>query len=317
MTDEMQLGATNADISGLATALQTYLAGRPPNTARAYESRLRRFVEWRATQPPAPFLAHVRAYIGHLQAEGLAPRSVQAHVNAIKGLLRTAAALEPRLSAYLPQLDQVKAPTVHGEVQGRRLNQAQRQALLDAPGTSTHKGRRDTVILALLSVLGLRRAEVCALNWGHIGELDGHKAIVNLLGKHGRVRTIKLPVALWRLLIAWGELAGLDTSPEAPVFVAIRQCDRVMHGQRLTPNGIAHIVKTYAASIAPVTPHDLRRTAASLARKGGASIEQVQVMLGHASPQTTSAYIGETLNLDDHAVDYSPVVIPEPDLSQR
>jgi integrase len=53
-----------------------------------------------------------------------------------------------------------------------------------------------------------------------------------------------------------------------------------------------------------------RRTAASLARKGGASIEQVQVMLGHSSPQTTSQYIGEGLDLDDHAVDYSDVVFP-------
>ena len=49
--------------------------------------------------------------------------------------------------------------------------------------------------------------------------------------------------------------------------------------------------------------------AAKLARQRGASIEQVQVMLGHASPQTTSAYIGETLNLDDHAVDYADVRI--------
>jgi hypothetical protein len=32
-------------------------------------------------------------------------------------------------------------------------------------------------------------------------------------------------------------------------------------------------------------------------------------MLGHASPQTTSSYIGETLNLDDNAVDYNPLRI--------
>ncbi len=42
-------------------------------------------------------------------------------------------------------------------------------------------------------------------------------------------------------------------------------------------------------------------------RRGGASNEQVQVMLGHSSPQTTSQYIGEGLDLDDHAVDYSDV----------
>lgn len=60
-----------------------------------------------------------------------------------------------------------------------------------------------------------------------------------------------------------------------------------------------------------ISLHDLRRTAASLARKGGASIEQVQVMLGHANSQTTSEYIGEGLDLADHAVDYSQVKIEE------
>jgi len=32
-------------------------------------------------------------------------------------------------------------------------------------------------------------------------------------------------------------------------------------------------------------------------------------MLGHANPQTTSEYIGEGLDLEDHAVDYSDVKI--------
>jgi integrase len=40
-------------------------------------------------------------------------------------------------------------------------------------------------------------------------------------------------------------------------------------------------------------------------------MEQVQLMLGHASPQTTSQYIGAALDLDDHAVDRTEVYIPE------
>jgi hypothetical protein len=41
------------------------------------------------------------------------------------------------------------------------------------------------------------------------------------------------------------------------------------------------------------------------------STEQVQVMLGHANPQTTSEYIGEGLDLEDHAVDYNQAEIHE------
>jgi integrase len=39
-------------------------------------------------------------------------------------------------------------------------------------------------------------------------------------------------------------------------------------------------------------PHDLRRTHATLAHKGGAPVEQIQICLGHASLITTQLYLG-------------------------
>lgn len=296
-------------------AMHVYLSGRPsPHTQRNYAARLRRFLGWYQQQAPGPFVALLREYISALERAGLAPRSIQAHINTIKGMLRMAAALDETgaLASALPQLSLAAPPAVKGELQGARLGERQRQALINAPGTLTHKGQRDTAILALLAVLGLRRSEVCHLNWGHLAELDGHKVIQNLRGKHGRVRTIKLPVPLWRRLRAYAEQAGLSTAPDAPVFVRVVNGDHVQHGRRLSPTGIAKIVQDYTGRLGldGISPHDLRRTAARLSRDGGASIEQVQVMLGHANPQTTSAYIGETLNLDDHAVDYGRIIIP-------
>lgn len=302
----------------LDRAVSTFLAGRSPHTQRAYRARLDKFLAWRGEQPAAPLLEHLRAYIGYLSAPataggaGLAPRSVQVHVHTVKGLIRTAAALEPSLAIVLPSLDLAKPPAVRGGLQGNRLTAGQRQQLLDAPGVDTCRGRRDTAILALLAVCGLRRSEVAELSWRHLTELDGHKVIRNLRGKQGRVRTVKLPPALWRLIWSWAAAGDLDTSPDAPVFVAVRQGDKVQHGQRLTNSAVAWLVTKYTRELGldGISPHDLRRTAASLSRKGGASIEQVQHLLGHASPQTTSQYIGESLNLDQHGVDYGEYRIP-------
>ncbi len=39
--------------------------------------------------------------------------------------------------------------------------------------------------------------------------------------------------------------------------------------------------------LSPLTPHDLRHTAASLAISAGASVAGVQTMLGHATPAIT------------------------------
>lgn len=292
-------------------AVKTYLAGRSANTRESYRARLHKFMTWYRERSAGHFVEHLKDYINYLQALEMSPRSVQAHINTIKGMLRTAAALDlsGQIGALLPSLDLAKPPVVRGEVQGRQLTSKQRQALLAHPGTATHKGRRDTAVLALMADCGLRRSEVASLEWRHIAELDGHKVIQNLSGKHGRVRTIKLPVPLWRLIAQWGELAALDTSPNAPVFLPIRRGDHVQRGQRLKPNGVADICTEHceALGFSGITPHDLRRTAAKLARQHGASIEQVQIMLGHASPQTTSAYIGETLDLDNHAIDFSDV----------
>ena len=298
----------------LDQATQTYLAGMAPNTRRAYGSRLGAFFKWRAAQEAhTPLVAQLKEYVSYLQESGRGPRSVQAHLNTIKGLLRIAAALEPSLAAGLPQLELVKAPPVRGEVQGRRLTRQQALTLLQAPGDDTVKGLRDSAILGLLLVLGLRRSEICTLTWGHVAELEGHKVIANLKGKHGRVRTLKLPVWLWRLIAAWGEQARLEmNNPSARVFLPMSKGGSVVRARAdkgITPHAIYKLVNYYTArlSLPSVKPHDLRRTAALLARRGGASIEQVQLMLGHASPQTTSNYIGESLNLDDNAVDYSPL----------
>lgn len=41
-----------------------------------------------------------------------------------------------------------------------------------------------------------------------------------------------------------------------------------------------------------VVPHDLRRSFAKLAHKGGSTIDQMQLSLGHNSVQTTERYLG-------------------------
>ena len=52
-----------------------------------------------------------------------------------------------------------------------------------------------------------------------------------------------------------------------------------------------------------VAPHDLRRTFAKLAHRGGAPIEQIQLTLGHASVQTTERYLGVQQDLTDAPCD--------------
>lgn len=59
-----------------------------------------------------------------------------------------------------------------------------------------------------------------------------------------------------------------------------------------------------------IAPHDLRRTCAKAMRAAGASLEQIQYTLGHASIQTTMKYIGEHLELRPGKAATDLIVLP-------
>jgi integrase len=59
------------------------------------------------------------------------------------------------------------------------------------------------------------------------------------------------------------------------------------------------MLKTYAAvtGLPDIAPHDLRRTTAKLCRAAGGELEQIQLLLGHSSIQTTERYLGTKQDL--------------------
>jgi integrase len=71
-------------------------------------------------------------------------------------------------------------------------------------------------------------------------------------------------------------------------------------GESLTSQGVWRCVAKYS----DVGPHDLRRTYAKLAHKGGTKLDQTQLSLGHASLTTTERYLGVHQDLNDAPCDY-------------
>ena len=52
-----------------------------------------------------------------------------------------------------------------------------------------------------------------------------------------------------------------------------------------------------AAGVPGIAPHDCHRTCAKLCRAAGGELEQIQLLLGHASVQTTERYLGTKQDL--------------------
>jgi integrase len=68
---------------------------------------------------------------------------------------------------------------------------------------------RDQAVLAVMIGTGLRRSEVAGLTWEQIQQRDGRWAIIDLIGKGSRVRSVGIPPWVKVALDRWAEAAGV------------------------------------------------------------------------------------------------------------
>lgn len=279
------------------------------HSKRAYRRALEDFLAWHGDHGRPIFnKATVQRYKAYLEAGGLSAASVNLRLSAIRKLAIEAAdngAIPGEIAQGIRNVGGVKREGIRA---GNWLTKDQAQALLNAPDVTTLKGLRDRAVLAVLLGCGLRRTEAAGLTWESIQQREGRWAIVDIIGKRGRVRSIPMPAWCKAALDAWAIAAGLSLGGLAlntgRVFRSVNKGGRI-DGDGMTPQAIRDLVVEYAAALGlgAVAPHDLRRTFAKLARKGGADLEQIQLSLGHASIQTTQRYLGTRQDFSDAPAD--------------
>jgi site-specific recombinase XerD len=267
-----------------------------PITRRLYRLGLDQFIEWYIQEPRPGFTkATVNAWRAALEARGLGSVSINLRLTAVRKLAVEAAdngLLAPELAAGIAR---VKGVRFKGVRVGNWLSVQQAQKLLNTPDVSTKKGRRDRAMLALLLGCGLRRSEAAALTLKHIQQRDNRWCIVDLVGKHNRVRTIPIPRWVKCTIDAWTAAADVVGGY---VLRPVNRGDQV-NGERMTEKVVWQVLQPYAkaAGVSGIAPHDLRRSFAKMCRAAGGQLEQIQFLLGHASVQTTERYLGTKQDL--------------------
>jgi site-specific recombinase XerD len=285
-----------------AEAIRMVLDGLPSeHSRRAYERALSDFFMWhRGVGRPQFSKVLVQRYAAELR--GMAPSSVNQRLSAIRKLAAEASdngALDPQVANGIRA---VKGARREGRRTGNWLTREEAQTWLRAPDTKTVRGRRDRALLSALIGCGLRRAEAAGLTFDHVRQRDGRWVLVDLIGKRDKIRSVPMPNWAKAAIDEWSKASGVS---EGLVFRAINKGDRVV-GDGVTPQAIYNIIVGYACALEKkgVAPHDLRRTFAKLAHKGGAAIDQIQLSLGHESIQTTEEYLGVEQDLTDAPCDH-------------
>ncbi|MDH5508108.1 MAG: tyrosine-type recombinase/integrase [Anaerolineae bacterium] len=251
-----------------------------PQTIRFYRFVLGKGLTWftenGATSPDQITARLVRAYLAELAGRGLSDSYIHGNARAIRTFVRFL-----HTEGYSPELIKFEMPAV-SKKRLPALTGAQVKQLIASCASS-----RDKALILFMVDTGVRRAELCALNWG---DVDISSGLVRILkGKGNKFSTVVMGAKTRRALIKYRR--AIDHTEHAPLF-------QTQSGNRFTLSGLrSAILRIGKRTNLKLSPHTLRRTFATLAIRSKMNLLHLSALLGHADLKTTELYV-QTLDQD-------------------
>jgi site-specific recombinase XerD len=181
------------------------------------------------------------------------------------------------------------------ELAPRWLNEEQKKKLLKAVDTDLREAKeryprlwvlrkRDAVIVNVLLLTGLRVDELCSLKLTDLTLSERKGTLLVRHGKGGKQRAVNLHIEARKQLSEW-----LEVRPQV-------ESDGLFVGQKgegIRPRLVQRLVERYAdlAGLEDVTPHSLRHTYARSLLDSGSSLQEVALLMGHSSLDSTARYV--------------------------
>ena len=229
--------------------------------------------------------ADIEGYARQLEAQGLAPATVNRRLATITGFYRWA--LDEGLVTGNPA-GNVRRPRRPSDSPRAALSRTELKDWLDA---AEAEGGHVYALACLLAINGLRVGEACGADVDGLAEDRWHHTLA-IVGKGDKPAVIPLPP---RTVAAIDPVvAGRTTGP----LLLTRA------GTRMNRPAAARIVARLARRIGcgkHITPHSLRHSAITAALNAGVSLRDVQEFARHADPRTTIRYDRARHSLDRHA----------------
>jgi integrase/recombinase XerC len=273
-----------------------------PNTDKSYALDLEAFVahcdsqkieHWRDVDSQ-----HVRFFAARSHAAGLAPKSIQRRLSAVRSFYefllretlnardRTALSGEDGAAIPSPQVKSNPAVDIRAPKAARTipvtLDPDQMAKLLELPAGDALTAR-DRAIMELLYSSGLRLSELVGLN---LTDLLPDNT-VHVVGKGNKARIVPVGRKAVEALEAWKlERATVAKPGEMALFVG-------KSGRRLGPWGVQARVAEWARKQGigqHVHPHLFRHSFATHLLESSGELRGVQELLGHADISTTQIY---------------------------
>lgn len=244
------------------------LGGYSPRTAETYVEAIKALEKFFDRSAEELNAQQLRAWMEHLQARGLGPSRLAQHIGAIKFLYGKTLG-KPELVTFLswPKRPR-RLPAV--------LSEEEIAKLLAAVSSPSYR-----VLFTTMYAAGLRISEACALK---THDIDAARGLIHVRhGKGDKERLVMLsPVLLTLLRQHWRQ-----HRPTPPYLFTNAK------GKPLCPKR-AWEVLCHAAEDAgidkKVRPHMLRHSFATHLLERGTELRVIQMLLGHASIDSTTCY---------------------------
>jgi integrase/recombinase XerC len=254
-----------------------------PHTDTSYGRDLAAFVEFLGAEGVADWAQvdsqHVRAFAARSHRRGLAPRSIQRRLSAVRSLFRY---LQREGSVRNDPTADVQAPKAHKRLP--TLLDADTMARLLEFRADAGLDLRDKAIMELFYSSGLRLAELLGLE---LQDLDLRDRTVRVTGKGRKTRIVPVGAPAVEALRRWlRERAAVAALDETAVFVG-------RGGTRLGPRIVQRRIARWARLQGlpeHVHPHMFRHSFASHLLESSGDLRAVQELLGHANISTTQIY---------------------------
>ncbi len=255
-------------------------------TVDAYGRDLREFAEFLGKDADmqdaeSVTTADIRAWLAQMSRNGLSPRSLRRKTQATRAFFRW---IQKQGLISKNPASEVQLPKI-----GRKLPEFVREQemedLLDTPilGGDPALNIRNKLIVNILYSCGIRRDELAKIT---DADVDFHAKEIRVHGKRDKTRIIPVADELLADIREWQTIRdGMYTFPApAPLICSKRG--------KLSGKAIYEIVHKLLITTGAThkSPHSLRHTFATSLLNGGAEINSVKELLGHASLQSTQIY---------------------------
>jgi len=218
--------------------------------------------------------------------DGYSPAYINKHLSALRGVIKECWNEDLVSTDTYMKIKEIPNVKGSGGEAGRSIEPREMAALLaacaEAPNEATRL--RDTAIILVLQSTGMRRAELAS---ALIERYDRRERHLQITGKGRKKRKVWIHKRAVPALEEWLSKLGRT----GPMFPAINRYGKIQQ-RAIGPGAVNDIVERYRvrAKLAPMSPHDFRRTAIGDLYDAKGDSQQVSKVAGHAQSSTTDKY---------------------------